>query len=438
MDKAANDRYTNGEDTLNIELAIDFIERHAPKTSIVLEDGTKGEFSQLFRPTKAQYLDKFSNLKGYSQNEEFYKLNGIASNSTKDYDAKAVMAVVENAFDEKVESAKNATKNLANALKNETFGTLKLLFNSAKENLKTSVDEFVDDPFGSLASPWTKAFEAGGEIKTVYEKSRLEKEVYGEDAKADVLFGEMLVKVGSAVAETTEVLTAGSGGVAKKTLLKTVDELPDLSTGADDVTKASTKTAQNEAIKSRVFDNIAESKNTRESSNFKQYAAKENALLDTTGKDSAKNVASYERYKAELRAQDAVARKAEAEAKQKATKEAKKDVEAENLSRVVNLPKYAQDQYLKYIQSSWSGKIAGQSDKASAGKTYLNIDGKLPSVDSNGKKITYTEFDVEVPNSSNRGVERFVVGSDGSHWYTDSHYGQSKSINNLPDFIKIK
>jgi len=74
--------------------------------------------------------------------------------------------------------------------------------------------------------------------------------------------------------------------------------------GADDATKASAKAAKSEATKEKILSNIAESKNARESSNFKQYATKENALLDTTGKDSAKNVASYEKLKVDLKARE--------------------------------------------------------------------------------------------------------------------------------------
>ena len=36
-----------------------------------------------------------------------------------------------------------------------------------------------------------------------------------------------------------------------------------------------------------------------------------------------------------------------------------------------------------------------------------------------------------------RDAERFIVGSDGSVYYTDSHYGDKPSSNGNPDFIKI-
>ncbi|KAA3403424.1 hypothetical protein F1904_12410 [Akkermansia muciniphila] len=58
-----------------------------------------------------------------------------------------------------------------------------------------------------------------------------------------------------------------------------------------------------------------------------------------------------------------------------------------------------------------------------AGKDYQNSDEKLPRTDSTGKEITYREFDVNNYNpGQSRDGERFVVGSDGSKYYTDDHY----------------
>lgn len=62
----------------------------------------------------------------------------------------------------------------------------------------------------------------------------------------------------------------------------------------------------------------------------------------------------------------------------------------------------------------------------------------MPCTDSNGNPITYREFDVNSAGPNGRDAERFVVGSDGSVWYTDSHYGDNPSKNGIADFIKIK
>ena len=55
-----------------------------------------------------------------------------------------------------------------------------------------------------------------------------------------------------------------------------------------------------------------------------------------------------------------------------------------------------------------------------------------------GTPIRYREFDVNDYNGVDRGTERFIVGPDGSVYYTDSHYGQSASTNGIDDFVKLK
>ncbi|GHU53565.1 hypothetical protein FACS1894132_06060 [Clostridia bacterium] len=106
-----------------------------------------------------------------------------------------------------------------------------------------------------------------------------------------------------------------------------------------------------------------------------------------------------------------------------------------------NLPQNAQDAYTKYDDSGWRGVVKGQTEGTKAGGKYKNNDTPplLPPFDKNNNAITYREFDVnnKIPNATRDG-ERFVLGSDGSIYYTDSHYGQGQSINDLPIFIKIK
>ncbi|WP_019555608.1 ribonuclease domain-containing protein [Propionispira raffinosivorans] len=107
--------------------------------------------------------------------------------------------------------------------------------------------------------------------------------------------------------------------------------------------------------------------------------------------------------------------------------------------RVESLPQNVQDMYKKYNNGGWQGNVAGQTAGTKAGKTYQNNDGTLPTTDTAGNSITYKEFDVnnKLPNSSRDG-ERFVVGSDGSVYYTNSHYGDIQSPNGLPSFLKIE
>jgi guanyl-specific ribonuclease Sa len=51
------------------------------------------------------------------------------------------------------------------------------------------------------------------------------------------------------------------------------------------------------------------------------------------------------------------------------------------------------------------------------GRTFNNNEGLLP------KGVNYNEYDVNpFKDPANRGLERVVIGDDGSVWYTDDHY----------------
>jgi RHS repeat-associated protein len=58
------------------------------------------------------------------------------------------------------------------------------------------------------------------------------------------------------------------------------------------------------------------------------------------------------------------------------------------------------------------------------GQTFQNRDGKLPSTDSNGNRISYKEWDTEASKQlgNARSAERVVTGSDGSAYVTADHY----------------
>ena len=56
------------------------------------------------------------------------------------------------------------------------------------------------------------------------------------------------------------------------------------------------------------------------------------------------------------------------------------------------------------------------------GAEFQNREARLPQTDSNGKQITYREWDVNPKQAGvNRGTERHVTGSDGSANYTNDH-----------------
>jgi hypothetical protein len=111
-------------------------------------------------------------------------------------------------------------------------------------------------------------------------------------------------------------------------------------------------------------------------------------------------------------------------------------ITSENVS---NLPENVENSFNQYNKSGWKGNVPGQSAGTKAGGSYQNSNGALPTTDAAGKPITYQEFDVnnKLPNAS-RDAQRFVKGSDGSVYYTDSHYGDIKSPTGLPSFVKIK
>jgi len=61
----------------------------------------------------------------------------------------------------------------------------------------------------------------------------------------------------------------------------------------------------------------------------------------------------------------------------------------------------------------------GQTPMGIESHAFLNIDNTLPSFDANGKRITYTQYDLT--GSTNRGVERLYLGSDGSAYFGTDH-----------------
>ena len=72
-------------------------------------------------------------------------------------------------------------------------------------------------------------------------------------------------------------------------------------------------------------------------------------------------------------------------------------------------------------------------------RRLIDINNYLPTIDNSGNPISYKEFDVnnKIPEVTRDG-ERFVVGSDGSLYYTDSHYGEGTSLTGMPSFAKIR
>lgn len=111
-----------------------------------------------------------------------------------------------------------------------------------------------------------------------------------------------------------------------------------------------------------------------------------------------------------------------------------------NYNNINDFPANVANAYNAYEAHGWqTGQVSGQTTGTKAGRAWDNDKNQLPTADSSGNTITYREFDINNKVLGvNRDGERFVVGNDGSIYYTDSHYGDGKSPNNLPDFVKIK
>ncbi|MCF8603153.1 ribonuclease N1 [Gordonia sp. HY442] len=85
-------------------------------------------------------------------------------------------------------------------------------------------------------------------------------------------------------------------------------------------------------------------------------------------------------------------------------------------------------QTLGYIDAGdWPD--AANAPGTHGGDTFRNSEGRLPKKTSNGKKISYQEWDVN-PKQSGRGrdAERIVTGSNGSAYYTLDHYESFTAI----------
>ena len=104
-----------------------------------------------------------------------------------------------------------------------------------------------------------------------------------------------------------------------------------------------------------------------------------------------------------------------------------------------DLPNNVQDAYNNYERTNWQGNYNGQTSGTRAGGKYSNSNNALPQYDSSGNPISYREFDVNNKIAGQaRDAQRFIIGSDGLIYFTDSHYGDILSPLGLPSFVRIK
>ena len=122
----------------------------------------------------------------------------------------------------------------------------------------------------------------------------------------------------------------------------------------------------------RILRNIEESRKARESSNFKQYVAKEEALIESWNKP--------------------------------------------NPAREYKIPNYVEETIIEIENNK-----GNPPDGYNGGKIYKNTPRNGEQQLPNG--VIYKEYDVHpYQKGKSRGPERIVIGNDGSIWFTEDHY----------------
>jgi hypothetical protein len=171
------DKNTNDEQ-LKILLAQEFIKDNYKDSSAIFYNdkdkkfptGTKG--FDVDKDSK-EYKDRYSNFGGYFNNKDFYQKNLSLNTNTKDSTGDYIDGVIK------------PYKNLANALQEDTTGTLK------------NMAEGIIDPIGT-------GLETGTNMRHLYEKSTLDSLVGDEQSAAQNL--------GEAFGGAVTVVVGGLGG----------------------------------------------------------------------------------------------------------------------------------------------------------------------------------------------------------------------------------
>ena len=99
-------------------------------------------------------------------------------------------------------------------------------------------------------------------------------------------------------------------------------------------------------------------------------------------------------------------------------------------AEISDLPPNVQESYKNYESEGWTGPHSDSTPGTKGGGEFSNRDGDLPSVDENSNPISYKEYDVnnKPTDGTGRDGERFVIGSDGSVYYTGDHYDSFTKI----------
>ncbi|WP_067646517.1 ribonuclease domain-containing protein [Nocardia harenae] len=86
-----------------------------------------------------------------------------------------------------------------------------------------------------------------------------------------------------------------------------------------------------------------------------------------------------------------------------------------------DVPPRAYDTLTEIDAGRWPDSANAPGTKG--GDRWQNREGTLPRTGTDGKPVTYREWDVNPKQRNrNRDAERIVTGSDGTAWYTGDHY----------------
>lgn len=89
---------------------------------------------------------------------------------------------------------------------------------------------------------------------------------------------------------------------------------------------------------------------------------------------------------------------------------------------VNRLPQAVRDSANETLASINKGVVRSGVPEGRWGHRYNNVDGSLPLREANGNPITYSSYDVPVSGQVGHGANRIITGTDGSRYYTGTHY----------------
>ncbi|MDL9946682.1 ribonuclease domain-containing protein [Gordonia sp. ABSL11-1] len=94
---------------------------------------------------------------------------------------------------------------------------------------------------------------------------------------------------------------------------------------------------------------------------------------------------------------------------------------APNSSSTAAVPAHVRTTLALIDAGDWPA--AAHAPGTRGGTVFRNNERNLPVTGSDGRRVSYREWDVNAKEPGrSRDAERIVTGSDGTAWYTDDHY----------------